>query len=206
MDPILSQKLRINNLLIRNDNKLKPGLKYIYKDSEYKCGLVHHWNSYKSIFPLHLPPTCRKKRKVGLGYDWWLPPCGIWNSKVATQDRRHFSSQHSGNPRQCLQDLDELKISETFDKIRKMTHASFSSLIKLRLKENALKYLLGKRKSKGKEIIYPNLEMADYLLPTNEKLTIEEKRNLFAIRNRMVEISSNFSKSEHEPTCVCGEI
>ena len=52
----------------------------------------------------------------------------------------------------------------------------------------------------------PNLEMADYLLPTNEKLTIEEKRNLFAIRNRMVDICSNFSKSEVKPTCVCGEI
>ena len=101
----------------------------------------------------------------------------------------------------CLQDLDELKISETFDEIRKMTHASFLSLIKSRLKENALKYLLEKRKSKGKEIIYP-----DYLLPTNEKLTIEEKRNLFAIRNRMVDICSNFSKSEVKPTCVCGEI
>ena len=47
--------------------------------------------------------------------------------------------------------------------------------------------------------------MADYLLPMNDELTIEEKRNLFAIRNRMVEISSNFSKSEVKPTCVCGE-
>ena len=106
----------------------------------------------------------------------------------------------------CLQDLDELKISETLDEIREMTHASFLSLIKSRLKENALKYLLEKRKSKGKEIIYPDLEMADYLHPTNEKLSIEENRNLFSIRNRMVHICSNFSKSEVKPTCVCGEI
>ena len=92
------------------------------------------------------------------------------------------------------------------NEIRKMTHTCFLSLIKSRLKENALKYLLGKRKSKGKEIIYPDLEMADYLHPTNEKLSIEEKRNLFSIRNRMVDICSNFSKSEVKPTCVCGEI
>jgi hypothetical protein len=44
------------------------------------------------------------------------------------------------------------------------------------------------------------------LHPTNEKLTIEERRNLFAIRNRMVDICSNFSKSEVKPTCVSGEI
>ena len=87
-----------------------------------------------------------------------------------------------------------------------MTHTSFLSLIKSKLKENALKYLLEKRKSKGKEIIYSHLEMAEYLLPTNEKLTVEEKRSLFGIRNRMVEISSNFSKSEVKPICVCGEI
>ena len=56
-----------------------------------------------------------------------------------------------------------------------MTHTGFLSLLKSRLKENALKYLLEKRKSKGKEIIYPDLEMADYLLPMNDELTIEEK-------------------------------
>ena len=105
----------------------------------------------------------------------------------------------------CLQDLDELKILETLDEIRKMTHTSFLSLIKSKLKENALKYLLEKRKSKGKEIIYSHLEMAEYLLPTNEKLTVEEKRNLFGIRNRMVEISSNFSKSEVKPHVYVGK-
>ena len=46
--------------------------------------------------------------------------------------------------------------------------------------------------------------MADYLLPFNNKLTIDEKYNLFAIRNKMINIQSNFS-SRCEVKCECGE-
>ena len=81
----------------------------------------------------------------------------------------------------------------------------FSVLLKSRIEVNALKYLKNKRKSKGKEIEYTELEMAEYLQPTNDKLSIEEKQSLFAIRNRMFEISSNFSKSNAKTLCLCGE-
>ena len=57
---------------------------------------------------------------------------------------------------------------------------------------------------KGCEIEYRSLEMADYLLPFNNKLTIEEKRNLFAVRNKMINIQCNFS-SKCEVKCECGE-
>ena len=47
--------------------------------------------------------------------------------------------------------------------------------------------------------------MASYLLPFNNCLTIDEKRELFAIKNRMINIPYNFSsKSEHK--CECGQI
>ena len=49
---------------------------------------------------------------------------------------------------------------------------------------------------------YPSLEMADYLLPYNDKMDIEEKQRLFAVKNRMVEIPSNFGKSDS--ICICG--
>ena len=38
--------------------------------------------------------------------------------------------------------------------------------------------------------------MQDYLMPFNDKINIEEKRSLFAIRNRMVNIGNNFGKME----------
>ena len=51
---------------------------------------------------------------------------------------------------------------------------------------------------------YTEIEMSEYLQPTNEMLTIFEKRRLFAIKNRMIEIPSNFPKSKSESYCVCG--
>ena len=48
--------------------------------------------------------------------------------------------------------------------------------------------------------------MAEYLTPINNEITIEDKQNLYSIRNRMFEISSNFkSKTENKSLCYCGE-
>ena len=82
-----------------------------------------------------------------------------------------------------------------------MTKDNFLKIVKSKLSENALEYLLNKRESKGKEMSYKTLEMADYLLPYNDKISIEEKRSLFAIRNRMVNIGSNFGKIENCEKC-----
>ena len=64
-----------------------------------------------------------------------------------------------------------------------------------------MKYLLEKKGSKGNEIEYSCLEMAEYLLPYNDKLNIEEKQRMYATRNRMVDIPQNFGQKEN---CVCG--
>ena len=46
--------------------------------------------------------------------------------------------------------------------------------------------------------------MSEYLQPFNKSLTIEQKREMFAVRNRMVNIPSNFS-SKKEIKCECGK-
>ena len=46
--------------------------------------------------------------------------------------------------------------------------------------------------------------MAKYLSPTEEKITIEDQRNIFAIRNRMILIQSNFKNNRKAETCACG--
>ena len=76
--------------------------------------------------------------------------------------------------------------------------------MKSKIKLNALKYLKEKQKSKGSEICYTDIEMANYLLPENNMLTIDEKQQLFAVRNRMTEIASNFPKPGGKPSCLCG--
>ena len=82
-----------------------------------------------------------------------------------------------------------------------MAKDSFINLIKARIAEMAFKYLIDKRRSKGKEIHYEKLEMADYLMPYNSKLSIEDKRKLFSIRNRMTEIGNNFGQKENCINC-----
>ena len=81
----------------------------------------------------------------------------------------------------------------------------FLQLLKQRIKENALTYLTGKQKSKGSEIRYSDIEMADYLLPVNSELTIEQKQKMFSVRNRMIEISENFPGKEIDDKCYCGK-
>ena len=105
----------------------------------------------------------------------------------------------------CLTDLKELRITEQLDEIRKMKKDKFSTLVKSRTRENALLYLKKKQKSKGSEILYTNVELADYLQPINP-MTIEKKQKLFAVRNRMVRIPNNFPKSENKAKCFCDEI
>ena len=78
--------------------------------------------------------------------------------------------------------------------------------MKKKLKINALKYLTGKQRIKGKNIKYSKITMSEYLLPTNKNLTIEEKRRMFAVRNKMTNIPPNFQKSRTEIECSCGEI
>ena len=45
--------------------------------------------------------------------------------------------------------------------------------------------------------------MSEYLLPFNNDITIEEKCELFAVKNRMINIPYNFS-SKCEYKCKCG--
>ena len=62
-----------------------------------------------------------------------------------------------------------------------------------------------KQGKKGSEIKYSCMEMQEYLLPLNNDLTTEQKCELFAIKNRMINIPDNFS-SNSEYKCVCGKI
>ena len=106
---------------------------------------------------------------------------------------------------QIRSDLKEFNITESFEQLKNMTHSRFMGKIKLQIQQHALQYLLGKRKTKGREIEYQQLEMAEYLTPINRKMSIEEKRMMFSIRNQMVDIKSNFKGGKIEIKCLCGE-
>ena len=71
-----------------------------------------------------------------------------------------------------------------------------------KIRKAALFYLLEKQGIKGKNNKYSYLEMAEYLLPCNAKQTIEQKCEMFAVKNSMINIPANFS-SKCEKKCEC---
>ena len=47
--------------------------------------------------------------------------------------------------------------------------------------------------------------MEEYFMPHNDKLSIQEKQSLFAVRNRMINIGNNFGKMEICKKCNMNE-
>ena len=104
----------------------------------------------------------------------------------------------------CMRDLAELNVQLGLDEIKLIAKENFLKIIRAKISERALAYLLNMRGSKGKEIKYERLEMAEYLMPYN-KMSIENKQNLFSVRNRMIEIGNNFGKKENCLMCNTNE-
>ena len=110
----------------------------------------------------------------------------------------------------CISNLSELNMNLSLEEIKSMPKQRFKNILKQKILREAFEYLVRKKKgTKGKEIEYEELKMADYLLPNNIILSIENQRNIFAIRNMMVNIPANFS-SQQKATgvvkCICGQI
>ena len=105
----------------------------------------------------------------------------------------------------CKKDIEKLNLKVTFEEIKSMKKQQFTQMLKKRIREEALKYLLEKRGKKGGEIEYSYLEMTEYLLPFNNKLSIEQKREMFAVKNAMINIPANFT-SKNETKCECGKL
>ena len=105
----------------------------------------------------------------------------------------------------CFKDLQYLNINLSFEEIQLMKKTEFRKILKTSIEKKALQYLLEKRGSKGSEIQYSSMKMAEYLSPNYEQLSINDQRYIFAIRNRMIEIEYNFKKQLPEEKCICGE-
>ena len=81
----------------------------------------------------------------------------------------------------------------------------FKNLVKERTEKNALQFLKLHIKSKGKEIVYSELEMKKYLASMSI-LTLQEKKEVFKIRTRMTEVKSNFKQRYNDLNCDnCGK-
>ena len=82
--------------------------------------------------------------------------------------------------------------------------SKFEQILKPRINKTALGYLTSRQGIKGGEMSYSDIEMSEYLTPTVE-MSILEKRNMFSVKKRMINISSNFSSNQNSENCRCGE-
>ena len=105
----------------------------------------------------------------------------------------------------CVSSLEKLGIKENLEEIKIMPTQRFKNLLKTSIQNKAFAYLTGKRGIKGKEINYTGIKMAEYLMPNYTDISIEDQRNIFAIRNRMINIPANFSSQQGVAKCICGE-
>ena len=76
--------------------------------------------------------------------------------------------------------------------IESMSKNKLKSILNTKILLKAKEYLYERRGSKGSEILYEYLEMSNYLAPNDSGLSIDDKKLMWSIRNRMVNIPSNF--------------
>ena len=94
----------------------------------------------------------------------------------------------------CLSDED-LKV---------MKKTQLKSILKKKIYEKFLSYLLERRGTKGGEISYSKLEMSNYLMPSEYKLSNNDKKQIFSIRNKMINLHSHFPSKNLPKMCVAG--
>ena len=102
---------------------------------------------------------------------------------------------------QVQKDLNECNIDLSNDEISKMKRLTFKKIVKEKLQLLAAQYLITKKlqHSKSQHLTYSK-EMKPYL--RNELLKIEDKRLMFRIRNRLIDVKSNYrGKYKDDMTC-----
>ena len=71
----------------------------------------------------------------------------------------------------------------SLEEIKNISLNKFINILDKSINRKAYEYLMMKRGSKGEEIIYNDMKMAEYLMPNSENLTISEKQYIFSMRN-----------------------
>ena len=102
-------------------------------------------------------------------------------------------------------DLLDLHLEMSLEEIKRMSKNSFKTKVKLAIEREALKFLIERKsdKSKLKDLCYEELKMQEYL--KSSSLQIGEKKLLFQLRTRMLDVKENFKHAYPDHVCpLCG--
>ena len=102
---------------------------------------------------------------------------------------------------QVAKDLKEFDIPESLEFIRGKSKTSFKKLVKKKMKEHALSYLLGLKleHSKLDNLVYNKLKLQNYLKAKN--IPVYEAKNLFKFRVRSAQFKENFGDRFEDKRC-----
>ena len=104
---------------------------------------------------------------------------------------------------QVAKDLKEFGIPENYKYIRSKSKDSFKELVKIRMKEYTLKYLLDVKQehSKMDNLSYSELKLQPYL--KNETIPVQEAKNLFKFRVKVANFRENYKEMYKHTNTVC---
>ena len=97
-----------------------------------------------------------------------------------------------------------IKFTMTDFELKHTKKSKLKQILNENISKKAFEYLQSKRGTKGNKIKYSKLEMSSYLLPNDYNLTIEDKRQMFSIKNNMINIFSNFPSKKLPKYCRAG--
>ena len=98
-----------------------------------------------------------------------------------------------------LGDLEELEIDIEIGEIKDMKKEKFKIIVKDKVMNGAFQYLLKKKaeriseNAKGKLLIYTDLYKSEYLTPTDNDISIEDRKWLFKCRLEDVDIPKKWN-------------
>ena len=96
---------------------------------------------------------------------------------------------------QVQKDLEDFSIDLSLKEIKEKSEYSFKRLVKIKMKEYTLDYLLNikEKHSKMENLHYTELKLQNYL--TDDDISVKEAKNLFKFRTRMARFKENFKNS-----------
>ena len=107
---------------------------------------------------------------------------------------------------QIKSDIKEINLQLTFDEIKILSQESFRLKVRRAIDTAAFKWLMDEKESKSKlkDLKFEKLKMQNYL--GNKELETIEKKFLFQIRTRMLDVKSNFKNKHSDLSCplLCG--
>ena len=128
------------------------------------------------------------------------------NSLLYTFFQRQFETRKKNDwAMQVLKDLEVLQINLTMLEIEQMSEFKFKSLVKLKTDVQALQYLNEEKNKlkKIKNLIFSELKMAEYLLPSENCISANLAKFIAQIQSQMIDgVKANFSR-KYEGNLMC---